>query len=420
VNTNIDTVVIGAGQAGLAVSNRLSAAGRDHVVLERGRVAQRWRSETWDSLHLLTPNWFNALPEWPYRGGDPDGFMSAGGFARHLAAYARAFSAPVEEDAPVESVHRREDHFEVVAGGTRWRAANVVIATGWCDRPSIPAIAAGVSADIDQLAPVAYRDPSDVGAGGVLVVGASATGVQLADELRRAGRDVTLAVGGHSRLPRHYRGMDVFWWLDRIGLLDKTIDEQPDAYRARREPSLQLVGRPDQTSLDLATLQAAGVHLTGRLLAVDGRRARFATDLAATVAAGNARMNRVLHQVDRFVEDNGLTREVLDAEPVEPVTVGDAPAELDLAAAGVATIVWATGHRRVYDWLHVPVLDERGEIRQRRGITPVPGLYVLGQRFQYRRSSNFIGGVGADAAFVADHITGSVVFDPHRSAFATN
>jgi putative flavoprotein involved in K+ transport len=419
VNT-IDTVVIGAGQAGLAVSNRLAAASRDHIVLERGRVAQRWRSETWDSLHLLTPNWFNALPEWPYRGGDPDGFMSAGGFARHLAAYARSFAAPVEEDAPVASVHRRGDHFEVAAGDTCWRATNVVIATGWCDRPAIPALAAGVGADIDQLAPGAYRDPADVAAGGVLVVGASATGVQLADELHRAGRDVTLAVGGHSRMPRRYRGMDAFWWLDRIGLLDKTIDEQPDVSRAQREPSLQLVGRPDQNNLDLATLQASGVRLTGRLLAVEGRRARFATDLAATVAAGNARMNRVLRQIDRFVDDNGLTREVLDAEPAEPVTVGDAPDELDLAAAGVATIVWATGYRRVYDWLHVPVLDERGEIRQHRGITPVPGLYVLGQRFQYRRSSNFIGGVGADAAFVADHIAGAVAFDPHRGAFAAN
>jgi putative flavoprotein involved in K+ transport len=417
---SIDTVVIGAGQAGLAVSNRLTAAGRDHVVLERGRVAQRWRSETWDSLHLLTPNWFNTLPMWRYRGGDPDGFMSAAGFARHLAAYARAFAAPVEEDAPVESVRRRGDGFEVVAGATCWRANHVVIATGWCDRPAIPDISRTISAGIDQIAPAAYRDPSQLGSGGVLVVGASATGIQLADELRRAGRDVTLAVGGHSRMPRRYRGMDVFWWFDRIGLLDKTIDEQPDAFRARREPSLQVVGRPDQGNLDLATVQAAGVRLTGRLLAVDGDRARFAPDLAATVAAGNARMNRVLHQIDRYVDEHGLAREVLEAEPLEPVTVGAAPDELDLAAAGITTVVWATGYRRVYDWLDVPVLDARGEIRQRRGVTPMPGLYVLGQRFQYRRNSNFIGGVGADAAFVADHITGSVSFDPHRGAFAAN
>ena len=301
-----------------------------------------------------------------------------------------------------------------------WRASNVVVATGWCDRPAIPDIATTVSGNIDQIAPAAYRDPSNLAAGGVLVVGASATGIQLAEELRRAGRDVTLAVGGHSRMPRRYRGMDVFWWFDRIGLLDKTIDEQPDAYRARREPSLQLVGRPDHASLDLATVQAAGVQLTGRLLAVDGHRARFAPDLAATVAAGNARMNRVLDQIDRYVDEHGLAREVLDAEPLEPVTVGDVPDELDLAAAGIATIVWATGYRRAYDWLQVPVLDERGEIRQRRGVTPVPGLYVLGQRFQYRRNSNFIGGVGRDAAFVAEHITGSVAFDPHRGAFAAN
>jgi putative flavoprotein involved in K+ transport len=333
--------------------------------------------------------------------------MSAATFASHLAAYADSFTAPVEEDAPVESVHHRHGCFEVVAGATCWRTNHVIIATGWCDRPAVPDISRTVGGGLDQLVPAAYRDPSDLAPGGVLVVGASATGIQLADELRSDGRDVTLAVGGHTRMPRHYRGMDVFWWFDRIGLLDRTIDEQPDAYRARREPSLQLVGRPDHASLDLATVQAAGVRLTGRLLAVDGHRARFAPDLAATVAASNARMTRVLQQIDRYVDEHGLAREVLEAEPVEAVTVGDAPDELDLAAAGIATIVWATGYRRAYDWLHVPVLDGRGEIRQRRGVTPVPGLYVLGQRFQYRRNSNFIGGVGADAAFVADHIAGS-------------
>ena len=417
---DIDTLVIGAGQAGLAVSRQLTARGRDHVVLERGRVGQRWRTETWDSLHLLTPNWFNTLPAWSYRGPDPDGFMPAERFAEHLEGYARSFTAPVVEHTAVELVRRRGDRFEVLTDAASWRADNVVVATGWCDRPAIPKIAATAAGQIHQLAPAAYRNPGDLPDGAILVVGASATGVQLADELRAAGREVTVAVGSHSRMPRRYRGMDAFWWLERIGSLSKTIDEVPDPHRARREPSLQLVGRPDHDNLDLATLQASGVRLVGRLVSLDGARARFAADLPSTVAAGNARMTRVLRRIDRYVEVSGLRDEVLEPEPVAQLDATDAPTEIDLRAAGITTIVWATGFRRVYDWLHLPVLDDHGEIRQRRGITPVSGLYVLGQRFQHRRSSNFIGGVGADAGFVADHIAGSRSFDPTRSAFATN
>jgi putative flavoprotein involved in K+ transport len=200
--------------------------------------------------------------------------------------------------------------------------------------------------------------------------------------------------------------MDVYWWLDRLGLLDKTIDEMPDRKLARREPSLQLVGRPDRRSLDLASLQADGVRLVGRLTAIDGHRARFAADLAVTVAAAERRMNQLLESIDDHIERNGLRSEVLDPEPSPAVAVMPGLRELDLRAAGIRTVVWATGYRRDYPWLRLPVLDRHGEIRQRRGQTPVPGLYVLGQRFQHHRSSNFIGGVGRDAAFVAEHVPG--------------
>jgi putative flavoprotein involved in K+ transport len=240
----------------------------------------------------------------------------------------------------------------------------------------------------------------------VLVVGASATGVQLADELRASGRDVTLAVGAHTRVPRRYRGIDIFWWLGRIGLLDRTIDQVPDAARARREPSLQLVGGQVHRSLDLTTLHAAGVRLVGRVVAVAGRRVQLAGDLARTVADAHRGAARLLTAIDCHIDVQGLDDEVvlLDPEPLATVPLEPAVEELDLRAEGITSVVWATGHRRNYDWLDVPVLDASGEIRQRRGVTPVPGLYVLGQRFQYRRSSNFIGGVGRDAVFVADHI----------------
>jgi putative flavoprotein involved in K+ transport len=405
----IDTIVIGAGQAGLAASRCLAARGRDHVVLERGRVGARWHTETWDSLHLLTPNWMNTLPDWAYQGGDPDGFMSADEFAAHLTGYARSFAAPVEEDTGVEAVRRNGDGFVVVTDRGSYRAANVIVATGWCDQPAIPAVARDLDAGLAQLVPRDYRRPGELPPGGVLVVGASATGVQLADELRASGRDVTLAVGAHTRVPRRYRGIDIFWWLGRIGLLDRTIDQVPDAARARREPSLQLVGGRVHRSLDLTTLRAAGVRLVGRVVAGAGRRVQLAGDLPRTVADAHRGAARLLAAIDCHIDEQGLDDEVvvLDPEPMAKLPLEPAVEELDLRAEGIASVVWATGHRRNYDWLQVPVLDASGEIRQRRGVTPVPGLYVLGQRFQYRRNSNFIGGVGRDAAFVADHIAGT-------------
>jgi putative flavoprotein involved in K+ transport len=399
-----DTIIIGAGQAGLAASTCLIERGHDHVVLERGHLGQRWTSDTWDSLRLLTPNWMNELPGWAYRGPDPHGYMTAAEFTAHLANYAHSFGAPVEEHTAVETLLYRGDGFEVVSDRDTYRAASVVIATGWCDQPSVSSMARQLAPDVAQIVPSAYRNPASVDDGGVLVVGASATGVQIADELRRAGRDVTLAVGSHSRLPRQYRGMDVFWWLDRIGVLDKTIDEVPDAARARHEPSLQLVGRPDRRSLDLATLQGDGVELVGRVAGVDGHHIGIAGGLTSTVAAADDRMRRILGEIDDHIERNGLVSEVFDAEPIPTISAGRAVEAIDLRAAGIRTVIWATGHRRSYPWLHIPVLDTDGELRQRRGVTPVPGLYVLGQRFQYYRSSNFIGRVGRDAAYVADHI----------------
>ncbi len=400
----IDTLIIGGGQAGLALSRHLTACAHEHVVLERGDVGERWRRSTWDSLRLLTPNWMNALPAWRYRGDDPDGFMTAAGFADHLSYYATAFSAPLHARTAVEAVRRLDAGFDVVTDRGRWRARNVVVATGWCDRPATPAFARDLPAFVDQIAPSDYRRPDQLVPGAVLVVGASSTGVQLADELAAAGRDVTIAIGGHSRVPRRYRGMDIFWWLQRIGVLDKTIDAMPDTRLARREPSLQLVGTPDHRSLDLTTLQAAGVRLAGRMVGLDEHRVQFAPDLAATVTAADTRLARLLTTIDQHVDEHGLRGEVLEPEPIRTLDLGADVRSLDLRASGISTIVWATGHRREYPWLHVPVLDPAGEIRQRRGVTPVPGLYVLGQRFQHHRSSNFIGGVGRDAAHVAGRI----------------
>jgi putative flavoprotein involved in K+ transport len=400
----IDKVVVGAGQAGLAVSRYLTEHDRDHVVLERGRVAERWRTERWDSLRLLTPNWMTRLPGGGYDGPDPDGYMSASGVAELLDRYAFSFDAPLRDDTMVEAVDPSDDDYRVTTDRGTWKAANVVVATGWSDRPLMPGAAANLASTIHQVTPTSYRNPDRLPDGGVLVVGASASGTQLADEMVQSGRDVVLAVGRHSRLPRRYRGMDIWWWLDRLGVLHKTIDEMTDPVAARREPSLQLVGRPTGDNVDLATLHALGVRLAGRLTRVDGHRVAFANDLARTTAAADTRMRRVLAAIDRHVDDNGLAAEVLEPENIDPVTPDAAFDSLDLHAAGITTVLWATGFRRDYSWLHVPVLDGSGEIRQRRGVTPAAGLYVLGLRFQHRRNSSFIDGVGHDARAVAAHI----------------
>ena len=400
-----NTLIIGGGQAGLALSHCLTTLGRDHLVLERGRVAERWRSERWDSLRLLTPNWMTRLPGYSYEGPDQDGFMTAGEVVGFFEGYADSFDAPVREFTAVRRVAPCGDLFVVDTDDGPFLARNVVIATGWSDQAAVPAQAANVSSRIKQILPTHYKNPDDLPAGGVLVVGASSTGVQLAQELHLSGRPVTLAIGSHTRMPRSYRGMDSYWWLDLLGDLDRTIDEVGDPVAARHEPSLQLVGSPEGSTLDLSTLQSIGVRLTGRLQAIDGGRATFASNVNAVVADTDRRMHRVLDRVDDAVERLSLSTELLAPDrpgrvaPVSPIE------SLDLHSAGITSIVWATGFRRQYDWVDLPILDRRGEITQYRGVTPIPGAYVLGQRFQHYRSSNFIDGVGRDALAVAEHIT---------------
>jgi putative flavoprotein involved in K+ transport len=330
--------------------------------------------------------------------------MTATELADYLSAYAHSFDAPVQENSDVRSLRQAGDGFVVRTDDASWWATNVVMATGWCDQPRIPDLAATIDGRVAQVTPYSYRNPDELPSGRVLVVGASATGVQIADELVRAGRDVVLAVGRHSRLPRRYRGMDIWWWLEQIGMFAKTINEVADPARARSEGSLQLAGRDDYRDVDLPALQAAGVRLAGHLVSADGRRLQFADDLAATTAAAATRLDRILGEVEEHIAATALGAELLAAAAAARLAPTEPIRRLDLRRERVDTIVWATGFTRSYPWLGVPVLDRRGEIAQRRGVTPEPGLYVLGQRFQHRLDSNFIDGVRHDAAHVALHI----------------
>jgi putative flavoprotein involved in K+ transport len=401
----VDTLIVGAGQAGLAASRLLTEAHHEHVVLERGSVGERWLSSTWDSLRLLTPNWMSRLPHWTYTGPRPDDFMSASEVAEFLAAYGRSFEAPVQSHTTVEHVRRKAGKFEVSTDRGSWQASNLVIATGWADTPWIPPAAARLDRNIQQLAPAGYKHPGQLAVGGVLIVGASATGAQLADEMRRAGRDVYLAVGGHTRMPRRYRGRDIFFWLEHTGALDRGVDEMPSLAVARREPSLQLIGRGGRDSnVDLATLADSGVTLTGRLTSIDGTVVGFANDLHSTIARADRRLRRVLGRIDDYIDVRGMLAEVQSHTELLQVPRIYPPLSLDLRVVGVSTVIWATGHLRDYRWLHIPVFDAEGEIDHRYGITRVPGLYVLGQRFQRTRRSTFISGVGADAVTITRHL----------------
>ncbi len=399
-----DVVVIGGGQAGLAMSRCLGGRGIEHVVLERGRVGERWRSERWDSLTLLTPRWLSRLPGWSYRGPDPDGFMSRREVIRYLEAYARSFAAPVEQGVTVEAVERGGGGYRVSTDRGPWRASAVVVATGHCDRPSMPAFASALPGDVVQVVPAHYRRPDELPDGGVLVVGASATGVQLAAEIHASGRPVVLAAGRHIRLPRRYRGRDILCWLDAAGVLDESAADVRDAEASRRQPSLQLVGRPDHRSIDLATLHEAGVRIVGRAVGAEDGRVLLADDLAHSVAAAEVRLARLLARVDSHADRAGPGAEVPPRDAIPPVRLPPAPASLDLRREGVRTVVWATGYHRSYPWLKLPVLDGRGEIRHEGGITSEPGLYVLGLQFLRRRNSSFLDGVGADACELTHHL----------------
>ncbi|MDD9967928.1 MAG: NAD(P)-binding domain-containing protein [Myxococcales bacterium] len=399
-----DVVVIGGGQAGLAMSCCLQARSIDHVVLERGRVAQRWHAERWDSLRLLTPNWQSRLPGYRYAGADPDGFMHARDAAAYLESYARSFSAPVRTQTSVMSVAPWGDRFVLRTDRGDFVARCVVIATGQCDTPRVPSFSARLSTDIDQVTPKRYKNPGQLADGGVLVVGASATGLQLAQEIHASGRPVTLAVGRHTRVPRSYRGRDIMWWLDRTGILERRVRDLSDVEAARSEPSLGLVGRRDDQGFDLGVLQQAGVRLTGRLADAEGLRVNFHNDLRRQVEQADTQLERLLARVDRFAARSGLSQPGATSSRPTPITPQPTPNLLNLRHEGIRTVLWATGYRGNYPWLRVPVLDRAGRIVHREGVTASPGLYALGLTFMRQRKSTFIDGVGDDAESLASHI----------------
>jgi putative flavoprotein involved in K+ transport len=395
-----DVAVIGAGQAGLAMSRCLSALGIDHTLFERGEVGARWRSHAWDSLRLLTPNWLNQLPDWPYQGDDPDGFMHHVDFLARLEAYGAKIDAPVMAETEVMALARDRGGYRLTTSRGTWRTRAVVIATGQCDSPRIPAQSGKIQAL--SLHSSRYRAPQGLPAGNVLVVGASASGVQIADELARSGRNVILAVGRHTRVPRTWRGRDIFWWMDRLGILSERTRSLPDPEAALREPVVQLAGRLDRQNVDLPSLQDLGVRLTGRFAGADADTLTFQDDLPVNAGCAQAKLERLVARIDAFAGTSADEAQ----EAIVPVDLTkEAPRRISLKAEYIRSIIWATGYRRNFSWLEIAqAIRPDGELAHQDGVTPVPGLYALGLRLLRKRDSHFIGGVGSDAVVLAQQV----------------
>jgi putative flavoprotein involved in K+ transport len=403
VSRQATAVIIGGGQSGLAASHCLAGHGIDHVVLERGEIANAWRHERWDSLRLLTPNWQCRLPGYRYAGDDPDGFMRAAEVAGFIDDYARRCGAPVQAGTEVRRVRRHGTGYRVETSSGSWQCRAVVVASGAFNRPVVPALDGALPPSVASLTPYRYRNPGQLAEGGVLVVGAAATGLQLADEIQRSGRRVLLAAGEHVRMPRSYRGHDILYWMDRTGLLDQGYREVDDLQRVRRLPSAQLVGSDPRRTLDLNALTARGVQLVGRVVGVRDGTLQFSGSLANTARLADLKLQRLLAVIDEWIAASGHPAE--SPERPEPTRLDPDPRlGLDLASGEIRTVIWCTGFRPDYRWLDLPVLDGKGGLRHDGGVCELPGLYAMGLPYMRRRKSSFLFGAGDDARDICRHL----------------
>jgi putative flavoprotein involved in K+ transport len=408
---HVETLIVGGGQAGLAMSHMLTRRGRPHLVLERGRIAERWRSERWDGLRFQFPNWSVRLPDCPFTHSDPDGFATSAEIVDYLDAYAGQIKVPIRCNAAVTALRqdkggdkggdKRGKGFVAQTSAGSIRAANVVIATGPYQQGVLPDLHLD-DRGLFQVHASAYKRPDQLPAGAVLVVGSGASGAQIAEELVRAGRRVYLSVGRHKRMPRRYRGRDLIWWLGAMGLDQTPVEERgPDA-------TLPLItGAYGGHTIDFREFISQGITLLGRLQSVRDGVLYFADDLGQSLEYGDAAYGAFLDKVDRHVEQKGLS---LPVEPgarasyPAPSRIAEPPRRLDSRSIGLSSVIWATGYKFDFGWIDLPVLDARGQPRHDRGIAPVPGIYFIGLPWLSRMNSSFLSGVGDDAARLADCI----------------
>jgi putative flavoprotein involved in K+ transport len=400
VSDTIDVAVVGAGQAGLATSWWLSGTGIEHVVLEAGQVGEAWRHR-WRSLRLVSPNFLNRLPGYPYAGDDPEGFLTRTETIAYLEGYAASFDAPVRTATPVQTIAGDSGAFRVLAGDREIRARAVVVATGAHQRPHVPAGAASLPVRLLQLHSDAYAEPDELPPGGVLVVGGGQAGCQIALEVLASGRPVTLAAGRCAWYPRRLYGRDILWWRDQMGEFDVLTDELPDP-AAARAACTPLIKAGD-ADLNLRVVADAGVSVVGRFLGASDRRAIFGTDLHAEITAADDAARAFVARIHPYAREMGATSDAEPA-PLAYAWAGLPPIVRELDLAPIATVIWATGHRPDFSWIELPVRDVSGAPLQHGGVSPVAGLYFMGLHLMVRRGSGFILGVGRDAQDVVGSI----------------
>jgi putative flavoprotein involved in K+ transport len=399
----IETLIIGGGQAGLTMSDMLSRRGRPHLVLERGRIAERWRSERWDGLRFQFPNWSVRLPDCPFSHSDPDGFATSDQIVDYLDAYATQIKAPIRCGVAVSALRQNERDKGYVAQTPTHpiRATNVVIATGPYQRSIRPKLPLDACA-LFQVHASAYKKPDHLPPGAVLIIGSGASGAQIAEELARAGRRVYLSVGRHKRLPRRYRGRDLIWWLGAMGLDQTPVEKRgPDA-------TLPLItGAYGGHTIDFREFVSQGITLLGRLRAVGEGVIHFAQDLGQSLVYGDAAYSAFLDLVDSYVDQQGMnvpSEPEAHAKYPDPPCVSQPLRQLDMRRTGLSSVIWATGYKFDFSWIDLPVLSARGEPRHDHGIAPLPGLYFLGLPWLSKMSSSFLSGVADDAVCLADCI----------------
>lgn len=411
---NVDTLIIGGGQAGLAMSEHLSKRGLPHLIVERHRIVERWRSERWDSLVANGPAWHDRFPTKTFSDIDPDGFATKDQIVEYFVSYAQQIAAPIRCGVEVEALNKNADDagFRAQTSAGAINARNVVLATGPFQRPLIPAVIPA-DAGISQIHSAAYRNPGQLAQGAVLVVGAGSSGVQIADELVRSGRRVYLSVGPHNRPPRRYRGRDFVWWLGALGEWDAKV-----LAPGTEHVTIAVSGAHGGETVDFRNLAARGITLLGSAGAYKDGSVRFLPNLANNIAEGDANYLSVLQAADAYVAEKGLD---LPAEP-EAHRIASAPPcvinpihELNLAGAGITSIIWATGYALDFGWVKIDTFDQQGRPAHQRGVSVVPGLYFLGLAWLSRRASPFIWGVWHDADFLAGQIAARGRLAPHPS-----
>lgn len=401
----IETVIVGGGQAGLALSFLLTQQGREHVVLEkREQVGATWR-QRWDSFTLVTPNWTLRLPGHYYEEGDSDGFLARDNVVTYLERYAASFDPPLQFGVEVTAVtHKADDSGYLVHTDDRtYEAQNVVVATGTFQKPKIPAASQGLSPSITRLHSNDYSNPQALPDGAVLVVGGGQSGCQIAQELKESGRRVYLSVGSAGRLPRHYRGRDGMWWADRLGLFDQTVDKLSSP-EERFEANPQVSGKNDGCDINLHEFAREGINLLGRLEAAREKRVALGHNLHESLAKADKTAAEFRKAIDKYVRETGLNAPPEEVHEPQDGYNQEIVTSLDLDEAGISTVLWATGYRWDYGWVKLPIFDDYGYPQQQRGVTPYPGLYFLGLHFLHTRKSCLFYGVGDDAQYIAAHI----------------